>query len=152
METLVQIIVAIIIAVTSSYFTAKFALKKFYSEKLWEEKNKFYIEIINLLYDLIGYCEVMKEDYGNGTNLLPKLETELREKHLKAYMKMKKVTTIASFTISKEAKKVLTDLRDRPKLKYEENPIWELYENDYKFYSEALNDIIEIAKKDLKKQ
>jgi len=150
-ETLGQITVAIIIAVTSSYFTTQFALGKFYSEKWWEEKNKFYSEIVNLLNDLIRYCEVKKEDCGNGTKLIPELEIELREKHLKAYMEMKRVTTIASFTISKEAEIILTNLRDRPKLKYEENPICDLYEDDYKFYNKALTDIIRVAKKDLNK-
>jgi len=144
-----KIFIGIIIAVVSSFFTTKLALKKFYSEKWWEKKESAYAEIINALYDLIQYCEIKKEDYGQGTDHLPEKVRELSVKYSEAYWKIKKATDIGAFVISKKAESVLIELRNQPQLKWEENPSFEIFEADYNFYKEALEKIIIVSKKDL---
>jgi hypothetical protein len=51
--------------------------------------------------------------------------------------------------ISEDAADVLTRLRERPGLKWEENPPWEIYEEDGKHYRAALTEIRISARKQL---
>ena len=57
---------------------------------------------------------------------------------------------ILSFYISNEANYVLNKLRKRKLLNYREEPMSEIYESEYKAHQTALNEILVIAKKDLK--
>ena len=43
----------------------------------------------------------------------------------------------------------MKELRDRPRLDLNENLLWELYEQDYDYYRDALNKIVSAAKEDL---
>ena len=58
-DIIIKIVPGIIIAIFTSsitaYLTAKWSLKRFYSEKWWERKEKAYSEIIDALYDLLQY-------------------------------------------------------------------------------------------------
>ncbi len=64
--------------------------------------------------------------------------TELAQKYTEAYWKIKKSTDIGSFVISDEATSVLTDLKEKPKLDWNENPSFDIFKADYNFYQEAL--------------
>jgi hypothetical protein len=149
MEFLIKIVPGIITAILGSYLAARWSLKKFYSEKWWERKEHAYAEIIDALYDVIQYCEIKKEDYGQGTGYSPEKESEFSSNYSAAFWKIKRATDVGAFVISSEAQKVLKELRERPRLKWEENPPWDIYEEDYEAHRTALNTIVELAKKDL---
>lgn len=68
----------------------------------------------------------------------------------KAIWKIKKATEIGSFVLSVKADTVLRELRDRPRLEWNENPSWEIFEQDYNYYKNSLEKISEIARNDLK--
>jgi len=140
----------ITIAILASYLTSKWSIKKFYTERKWERKEVAYVKIIDALYDLIQYCEIRKNDYRYGTELLEQKENELRKKYNLAYWNIKKATDIAAFVVSKKGQTILKELQNRPRLEWNENPPFEIYEEEYKYYQIALEKIIEIAKKDLK--
>ncbi len=149
-EYLAKASIGFIIAIVSSILTTKIALNKFYSEKWWTRKELAYIEIIDALYDLIQFCEIKKEDYGEGTNIHPDKMKEITQKYTEAYWKIKKSTDIGSFVISEGAKTALINLRDKPKLDWNTNPAFEIFEADYNFYKEALDKIVKASRKDLK--
>ena len=148
-EFLLKILPGIIIAIFASYLAAKWSLKKFYSEKWWERKEIAYAEIIDALYDLIQYCEIQKDDYGQGTGYSEERENEFRERYNQAYWKIKKVTDIGAFVVSNKAQSILMELRDHPRLDWNENPPFDIYAEDYKYYRDALNKIVQVAKNDL---
>ncbi len=125
-DYLIKISIGFIIAITSSLVTTRIALNKFYSEKWWARKENAYIEIIDALYDLIQFCEMKKEDYGQGVNIHPDKMTEFAQKYTDAYWKIKKSTDICSFVISDEATSILNDLRKKPKLDWNENPAFDI--------------------------
>jgi hypothetical protein len=75
---------------------------------------------------------------------------ELRERYTRAFWMAKKATDIGAFIVSSEADIRLKHLRDRPRLKWEENLANEIYEQEYKYYLEALKEVVIIARKDLK--
>jgi hypothetical protein len=125
------------------------AIVKFKKEKQWERKEKAYTEIIDSLYDLLQHCEIHKEDYGQGTGYSESKEQELGKKFNQAFWKIKKATDIGAFVISHEADKVLTELKEREKLNWNENPSFDVYEHEYQHYQAALNKIVKIAKAEL---
>ena len=122
-------------------------MKRLYSEKWWQRKEQAYTEIIEALYDLLQYCEIKKEDYGEREE--SETMKDMADKYTLAYWKVKKATTIGAFSLSAEAAKVLIDLNKRPRLDWHENPSWEIYEYDYQFYIEALGKIVKAANDDL---
>jgi len=149
-DFLLKILPGIVTAILASYLATKWSLRKFYSEKWWQRKENAYIEIIDALYDLIQYCETQKEDYGSGTGYSECKIKKFRERYNRAFWEIKKTTDIGAFVVSSQAATILKELRDRPKLEWTENPPWEIYEQDYEYYKDALNKIIQVAKEDLK--
>lgn len=145
-----SIIAAVISAIIAAYLSSRLALRKFYSEKWWERKERAYVEIIDAFYDLIQYCEIQKNDYGQGTGFDEAKEREFRDRYNHAHWKIKRATDVGAFVVSLEAEIALKELRDRPRLAWEENPRWDIYEQDYKYYRETLDKIVRIAKRDLK--
>ena len=150
LDIFLKILPGIITAIIASYLAAKWSMRKFYSEKWWERKEKAYTEIIDSLYDLLRYCEIQKEDYGQGTGYSEDRMKELGERYSQAYWKIKKATDIGAFVVSPEAERALKELRKRPRLNWNENPLWDVYEKDYRYYRDALEKIVDIARKDLK--
>ncbi len=139
-----------ITAILASYLAAKWSLKRLYSEKWWERKERAYEELIEALYDILQYCEIKKEDYGGGTGYPEEKMKEFQEKYTRAFWKIKKATDIGAFVVSPAAEIILKDLRNRPELKWEENPPWDIYEQDYKSYHDALKKVVDVARKDLR--
>ncbi len=148
-DFLLKIFPGIITAVLASYLAARWSMRKFYSEQWWQRKERAYVEIIDNLYALIQYCEIQKKDYGAGTSHSEEKESVFREKYSQALWEIKKTTDIGGFVISSKAAGILKELRDRPRLDWNENPLWELYEQDYDYYRDALNKIVSAAKEDL---
>jgi hypothetical protein len=48
-----------------------------------------------------------------------------------------------------KAESILMDLRNRPRLNWDENPPFDIYEEDYRSHRDALNKIVQAAKYDL---
>jgi len=145
----VEILPGVASGLIAAFFAARWSVKKFYKEKWWERKEQAYVEIINSLYDVVQYLEIMKEDYGQGTGYSKESESELRQKYSSGYWNIKKATDVGAFVISDKAQKVLIDLKERPKLNWREEPSWEIYESDYLAYRETLDKIVVLAKADL---
>jgi hypothetical protein len=130
-EILLKFLPGIIAAIIASYLAARWSLRKIYSEKWWERKERAYSEIIASLCDILQFYEFKKDHYGWGRRLSEDKENEIEEKYREAYWNLKKVTDIGGFVISNEAAKVLEDLRNMPTLNWDENPPNDVYEQDY---------------------
>ena len=74
----------------------------------------------------------------------------MHEKYNQAYWKIKRATDIGAFVISQETQLILKELSERPRLKWDENPKFEIYEEEYDAHHIALEKIVESAKRDLK--
>ena len=149
-DILIKFLPGIITAIIASYFTARWSLKKIYSEKWWERREHAYSDIIASLYDIMQYCEYQRDHYELGHKLSEERKKEFEKKYNEAYWKLKKVTDIGGFVISKDAVNILKELRSRPKLNWNENPPWEIYDQDYEYHKQALEKLVATANKDLK--
>lgn len=133
----------------AAFLGSLWAVRRFYKQKTWERRERAYEEIVNALYDVIQYCAVQKEDYGQGTGLSEDKERELQSKYYSATSSLSKATDVGSFYISDNAYNVLTALRGRETLNPNEEPWFEIFESEYQEHKKALNKLMEIAKKDL---
>ncbi|WKU18320.1 hypothetical protein [Advenella alkanexedens] len=149
-DLVLKIIPGILIATISLWLSTRWAIKKFYSEKWWYRKETAYSEIINALYDLILYFKVHKEDYGQGTGYSKEKEIELYQNYINSYWALKKAIAIGSFYISKKAQAILVNLDERDILDFHNNPSWDYYEKEFTDHQICLNELIIIAKLDLK--
>jgi len=150
LENFLVFLISVITAIIASYSTAQWSLKKFYSEKWWERKERAYTEIIDALYDLLQYCEIQKGDFGQGSGYSENKMKLFREKYNQAYWKIKKATDIGAFVVSSEAEIALKELRDRQRPNWDDYDLWDIYEDDYKYYQNTLEKIVNIARIDLK--
>lgn len=116
-----------VITILALYLTAVLSLKKFYAEKRLERKEKAYEGVIEALYDMLQYCEIMKEPYGDTGYPGEKMK-ELQEKYNRAFWEVKRATDIGALVMAHEAVAILKDLRERPKLNWDKNPPWDIYE------------------------
>lgn len=151
-DTILKFLPGIITAIIASYLTAQWSIRRFYSEKWWGRKERAYTEIIDALYDLLLYCEIQKEDFGQGSGYSENKMKSFRERYNQAYWKIKKATDIGAFVVSSKAEITLKELRDRPRLPWDDSDLWDIYEADYRYYQNTLEKIVDIARKDLKAQ
>ena len=125
-------------------------MRKFYTEKWWDRKEKAYTEIINSLYDIVHFYEVFKEDYGQNDFISEQRSQELHQQHNKGFWTVRRATDLATLYVSNDAVKVLQTLRKRETLDYENNPLWDVYEDEHIHHKEALEKLVKIATNDLK--
>jgi hypothetical protein len=149
-EILPSAFIGIISSCIAAYLSSSWAVKKFYKEKRWERKNEAYEEIINALYNLLQYCEIEKKDYGQGSGYSDGKKKEIIDSFNQGYWTIKKISTLKQYFYSNDVCSILDKLNNREKLEWNENPSWEIYENEYIAYKNALDDIIKAAKRDLR--
>lgn len=150
MEFITDLLIKITPVILAAFLASRWAVSKFYAEKIWERREIAYENIIHSLYDLIHYFRVHKDDYGQGTGLLEEMESEVFQKYISAATSLGKVADIGSFYISDDANKVLCNLRAREQLNYFEEPKFEFMECEYQAHKKALDELMKIAKKDLR--
>jgi len=136
----------------AAFLSVKWALEKNYKEKWWERKEVAYRELIDSIYDIVQYCEIEKNDYGDGGNINSGIRKELEINYTKAYWKIKKATALKDYILSSNASLILDDLRKRPILEWNDNPSWEIFESEYEYYAQTLERIIKESHDDLHKK
>jgi len=73
-----------------------------------------------------------------------------QDSYLKADASIRKAENLGSFVISEDAALRLKKLRQRPRLSFNDNASWEVYDHDFDHHKQALDDIKCIACKELK--
>jgi hypothetical protein len=148
LQVLIPSAIGLLTTVLAAYLSARWAVRQAFRQRWWERKESAYIDIIESLHDMLRYSSLCADDYPRSSGY-PK-EKGFAERYSEAYWKIQRITDIGAFVISDEAAAILQKLRNKPQLKWEENPPWEIYEADCAHYREALDGIRRCAKKDLK--
>lgn len=149
LKILIPSVIGLATTISAAFFSARWAARRVFQERWWERKERAYAEIVEALHDLIRYSELRAEEYISGGREHPK-KKEFEGRYTEAYWKIQKATDIGAFMICEKAAAILADLSKKPKLDWNENPPWEIYEADSKHYREALAEIRECARQDLK--
>jgi hypothetical protein len=150
LKILIPSLIGLLTTVVAAYFSARWAMRRAFQERWWERKERAYSEIIEALHDMIRYAELCANEYMSPSEHEHAKKEEFRVKYREAFWKIERATDIGAFVICEDVATILDNLRRRPKLKWEENAPWEIYEEDTKHYREALAGIRRCARRDLK--
>ncbi|HBN7128639.1 TPA: hypothetical protein L3381_000921 [Escherichia coli] len=162
-DVLSKIVVPLLAASFAAFFSARFALNKFYKEKWWEKRLDAFTDIINLAYrlkmanDYFLNCEYAKrgsdeEDFKPH----PKgIEEQLTSEYWIDLQNLERIAQLADFTLTANARTILEDyLAAREKIlrDWRDDAIDSLEgsERDYDQSKQLLDKLVVEAKKELK--
>ena len=110
MNTFFNLLTSLMVAIVASYFTVKFSLNQFYSQKWWEKKIEAYSDVIEKMSLMLYYFGAKWDSHtrigGPSQSFLEKIQ----EEYFEVYQSLKKSATSVAFIISKEASSELEDL------------------------------------------
>lgn len=150
LKILIPSTVGLLTTIAAAFFSARWATQRAFQQRWWERKERAYSDIVEALHDMIRYSDLCAEEYMTHRQEDHPKKKEFGENYSKAYWNIEKVTGIGAFVICDEAADILTKLRNRPKLEWENNPPGEIYEADREHYKEALRSIRKCARTDLR--
>ncbi|MBB1584225.1 hypothetical protein [Serratia sp. OS31] len=163
MNFISKIIVPLVVAAFAAYFSAKFALNKFYKEKWWEKRLQTFTEIINIAYrikmanEYLLDCEYEKME-GLESRFKPHPK-EIEEKLLAAYwldlQELERIAQLADFTLTANVKIILDNFVSARKRIMDDCyddalSSLEASERDFELTKKLLTDLVSEAKKELK--
>ncbi len=149
LKILIPSLVGLATTICAAFLSARWATRRAFQERWWEKKERAYSDVVEALHDAIRYCDMTADEYLNNRESSHPKKKEFGDRYNEAYWKIQKATDIGAFIISEKAAAALTDLRKRPRLKWEESPPWEIYEQEAEYYREALQKMRDCAKQDL---
>lgn len=150
LRVLIPSAIGIFTTTFAAYLSARWPVRQAFQQRWWERKETAYTDIIESVHDLLRYSALCANDYPVATEGDHPKKKEFEERYLEAFWRIQRAADIGAFVISDEAVGILQKLRDRPELKWDENPPWEICEADCTHYREALAGIRRCAKRDLK--
>ncbi len=106
-QILLQFVLTAATAVGASFFTARFALRRFYSEKWWEKKYEGYSSILESLHYISRDFDEEWDAVTHGREIPDERKDELSAKFREAKDELAKRMDIGQFVISDAAVAVL---------------------------------------------
>lgn len=163
MDVFSKIVVPLLAASFAAFFSARFALNKFYKEKWWEKRLDAFTDIINLAYrlkmanDYFLNCEYAKRDIDEEEfKPHPKgIEDKLTSDYWIDQQNLERIAQLADFTLTANARKILEEYlvaRDKILQDWRDDAIDNLEgsERDYDLSKQLLEKLVVEAKKELK--
>jgi len=143
-----NILAGIVVAIISALTATHLALKRFRTEKWWERKVDAYSRIIEALHNSKTWTEEHLKAAFEEQEIPEEKKNELTARARAAHDEIRKAINVGGFLLSDEA---LNRLRLFEKESSKRHETWFDYlESDLSVTDACLNDIIEIAKNDLK--
>ena len=144
------IITGIVTAAISSWIAVQLSLRKFHLEKWWERKANAYSALIQALHDSKTFCDEHFEALCAGRQVSDERDKELRIRARKATDEIRRAIDIGAFLFSDEALEVLKRYNKDQEEVSKAQDWYEYLDTDLAATSRCLEDIIKIARKDLK--
>ena len=151
MENAVAIPAGIVIAAVSAWITVQLSLRRFRAEKWWEMKVEAYRRVIEALHDATKYPEAHFDAAVEGYKISDEGKEELRLIARKASIEILRATETGGLLLSSRA---LCRLRkyqeERMEVDHSGVDIASQYDLHLGAINTCLNDLIDIARRDLK--
>ena len=106
-DILINLVVAIISPFLAAFLAAFLALKKFSSERWWEQKMRAYIEILENLSFMYFYFSSLWHNLTETTYIDESISSKMREKYFEAKNVLIKYSASGSILISDESATIL---------------------------------------------
>jgi hypothetical protein len=139
-----------VVAVLTAIITVQLSFRRFQAERWWDRKADAYSRIIEALHHAIAHASMASDECLTGyVEYSEEYRKRILDSYRKAQIDLEIATGVGAYVISDEAAKILKDLEHRPP---QVDPLdtYGRLEADLKDYEKALDEIREIAKKDLK--
>lgn len=149
-DVLIGVPTAIAIAAISSWITAQLTLQKFRRERWWERKAEAYERVIEALHHSKEFTSFHRDAEYAGREVSEETDAELRAKSKAAHAEIRRATDVGAFFFCEKAINRLSRYRSEQSEASKTTQWIEYLENDWKATSPCLDDIIEIAKDDLR--
>lgn len=151
MEYVLPAIVAVVVGPLSAWITVKLSLRRFRAEKWWEMRVEAYRRVIEALHDATKYPEAHFDAAVEGYKISDKGKEELRFIARKASIEILRATETGALLLSSRA---LCRLRkyqeERMEVGHSGVDIASQYDLHLGAINTCLNDLIDIARRDLK--
>lgn len=148
-QVVISLVPALLVASFTSWLTVRLSLRRFRAERWWDHKAEAYSRIVEALHNLVEYCSVMSDAAVHRATISDARQKELSDNYNSAYRDLRKAAGIGAYIISDEVASTLSKLEARPRLGFEDNAPWDVYDDDSAAYKKALEQIRCFAKKDL---
>ncbi|HCM1951991.1 TPA: hypothetical protein N3A08_005081 [Salmonella enterica subsp. salamae serovar 9,46:z4,z24:z39:z42] len=97
-----------------AFFTARYALARFYKEKWWEKKLTAFLEVTEYIYKIkraedywFAQAESMQYQDETFQALSKEEEEDLRSEYVKGMKELTRISHLSSFTLSKKTSQIL---------------------------------------------
>lgn len=147
---------------TVVFYTAKYAVKRFYSEKWWEKRLASFMDVINIAYEIkqadeywLAAAEEKHFPDGSFVKLSTEKEKKLREEQNIAMKAIIRMSHLSSLTLSLKASELLAEYCEEYNKIY---PAWwadeldelEASQKSLKIISSLLDGLLKEARTELK--
>jgi hypothetical protein len=144
------IFTGIVVGAVSSWITAQLSLRKFRTERWWERKAEMYSRIIEALHNSKAFADTHLKAELKGRELAEKDKELLRQRSEAAHEEISKAMDIGAFLLSNKAQTRLKQYQKETEQAGQQQSWFEYLDADWAATDKCLNDMIEIAKNDLR--
>lgn len=148
-QPVVNLLGGVLVALLTSWFTVKFALRRFQSEKWFERRVEAYTKVIEALHFMKNCTERQLRAEERGTDIPKEIESELVSSYRKGLADLRRLTDMGALLFSSEAIEVLDTLNAELKAATDEQSWWEHLDAEGAAISKCLARLRPIAKRDL---
>lgn len=150
-EVTVNVFTAIVIAVISAWITVQLSLRRFRTEWWWQHKADAYSQVIDALHNSKVFADQHLEAEYRGRELTEERKKELRARARAAQDDIQRAMNVGAFVLAEEALNRLKLYREDAEAAAQYDTWFEYLDADLDAVDRCLKDIIDIAKKDLRR-
>ena len=148
-QPVVNLFGGVLVALLTSWFTVKFALRRFQSEKWFERRVEAYTKVIEALHFMKHCTERQLRAEERGTDIPKEIESELVSSYRIGLADLRRLTDMGALLFSSEAIEVLDTLNTELLAATGEKSWWEHLDAEGVAISKCLVKLRPIAKRDL---
>ncbi|PAU89809.1 hypothetical protein CK507_02775 [Pseudomonas sp. WN033] len=149
-EFITSIIAGIIIAGVTAFITVQLSVRRFREERWWERRVAAYEKVIEALHHSKAFTDVHMDAETEGREVPEERDKELRAKSAEAHREINRATDMGGFLLGTEARDRLRKYRQDTNEASRADSWYEYLELDWDAANSCLEDLVEIARKDLK--
>jgi hypothetical protein len=149
MEQLTQLIVGILIAAASSFFTVKLSRGQFRSERWWEKEVSAYERVIDAFHDFKKLSSEHLDAEVNDASLSKEREEHLSQRAASGTDEIKRAADVGSFILSPQALAILARYASESEKIGRPPTWWEYLQEEWSVADKHMKEFITEAKRDL---